>query len=460
MNSIKKRLVFQYLTIILLTIVVLEGLFLLAINNYYYGGVEQALISKATVSGNFINRYASGYSLTTKARYIFENIDKDELALVEVINPAGKVILDNSGFYNEKLVDSPDFNQALTGAPGVWKGNNEAGERILGVSTPIEQDNSVIGVLRYTTSLEEVDKTVLNIFIFVLSIGAAVLLLALLVSTLISRSIVRPIEELTKAAEEMTLGNFNVKISPPPYEDEIGKLSNTLNYMAKEIVKTDKMKNDFISSISHELRTPLTSIKGWSETILAGDLDDKEESREGLNIIIRETDRLVNLVEELLDFSKYQSMEIVLQRRNTNIEYLVKQVKEQLKIKAYAKDITISWENTAHNIIAYVDPNRFKQVLLNILDNAIKFTAPAGIIRITISNEDNYIKITIEDNGIGIREADLAKIKTRFYKADLKSAGSGLGLAIADEIITLHGGKLNIESSLDQGTRVRVLIPI
>lgn len=447
------------MTIILLTILILEGLFLYAINSYYYGGVEQALSSKATVSSNFINRYAPSYSLSSKARYIFENIDKNESALVEVIKPSGEVFLDNSGFYNEKIINSPDFKQALKGETGVWKGKNGVGEGILAVSTPIWQDDNVIGVLRYTSSLEEVDKTVFNIVLFVLFIGIAVFLLALLVSILLSKSIVKPLEDLTKTAEQMALGNFNVEIPKPPYEDEIGKLAETLNYMAEEIVKTDKMKKDFISSISHELRTPLTSIKGWSETILTGSLENKEESVEGLNIIIRETDRLTNLVDDLLDFSRYQSMNIKLDKKYVPINSLVTQVKEELEIKAREKHQVINIKNTRANITAHVDPNRIKQVLLNILDNAIKFSPLNGIINITISSDGDDIKIIIEDKGRGIAEEDLASIKTRFYKADLKSPGSGLGLAIADEIITLHGGSLDIESVLHKGSKVSIILP-
>ncbi len=460
MTSIKKRLVLGYLTVILLTIIVLEGLFMVAIGNYYYGGVEESLVNKATLSANFINRYAPGYSLANKARYIFENVDKNELALVEVIKPNGEVLLDNSGFIQERFINDSGFHQAMQASLGLWRGRNVTGERILHVSTPIWQDEDVIGVLRYTTSLEKIDKTVLNIFLFTLLIGMSVLLAALLVSSLISRSIVKPIGELTEAAEEMAQGNFNINIPKPPYDDEIGKLSHTLSYMAGEVVKTDKLKNDFISSISHELRTPLTSIKGWSETILAGDLEDKEESRTGLNIVIKETDRLVNLVEELLDFSRYQTMEIALHKEKVDIADLVNEVKEQLEIKAIAKDITIEIENIATHTVVYIDNDRFKQVLLNILDNAIKFTPLAGNIKFLFSNDKDNLRISIMDNGIGIAPGDLANIKTRFYKANFNCAGSGLGLAIADEIIALHGGSLNILSNLDKGTQVEILMPL
>lgn len=459
MDSIKKRLVSQYLAVILLTIIILEGLFIFTMTNYYYGGVEQALTNKATISSSFINRYAPSFSLNNKARYIFENIDKSELALVEVVNPLGQVVLDNSGFYPDKLVNTPELNVALKGNTGKWQGTSEVGERIIVVATPIWQDAEVIGVLRYTSSLTEVDKVVVNILLFALLIGGGVFLLAFLVSNLLSKSVVKPIRDLTIVAEQMALGNFTIQTPSLRYNDEIKKLADTLDYMAEEIIKTDKIKNDFISSISHELRTPLTSIKGWSETILAGDLDNKEESREGLNIVIRETDRLTLLVEELLDFSKYQSTTIILERENINIGEVIKRAIGQLKIKTNQKSIKVSLENKADNNWVYADYNRIMQVILNIIDNAIKFTPEEGLINITLTNKGNNVEVKVSDNGKGIEEEYLDKIKLKFYKADLKSVGSGLGLAIADEIMKLHGGSLLINSTLNEGTTVTILIP-
>ncbi len=460
MTSIKKRLVYQYLAIIFLTVIVLEGLFIYTAVNYYYGGIEQALMNKATVSSSFINRYAPSHSLSNKARYIFENIDKHEAALVEVLNLSGQVILNNSGFTAEKTLNTPEVKVALAGEIGEWRGKSELGERIIAVATPIWQDEEIVGVLRYTSSLVDVDKTARNILLFALLIGGLVFLLAWLISILLSRSVVTPIKNLTEVAEEMAWGNFQVKIPPLRHNDEIKKLADTLDYMASEIMKTDKIKNDFISSISHELRTPLTSIKGWTETILAGDMVDKEESLEGLKIVNRETDRLTLLVEELLDFSKYQSTTMTLEKRDVDVNELVRQAQAQLAIKAREKHIKVSVENKAKRTVVYGDYNRLMQVILNILDNAIKFTPPAGFINITITDENQSVKIIVKDTGIGMAPEDLQKIKSKFYQADLKSAGSGLGLAIAEEIINLHGGRLAIQSVLAQGSQVTVVLPM
>lgn len=460
MDSIRKRLTSRYLAVILLTIIVLEGLFIFTTINYYYGGVGEALLTKATISSNFVNRYAPSFSLDNKARYIFENIDKNEMALVEVVNGAGLVILDNSGFYPDKSIDSPDFGKALRGEVGKWQGRNKLGERVMAVATPLWRDGEVVGVLRYTSSLAAVDKTVKNILFFAFLIGLAVFLLALLISTLLSRTIVKPITDLTLVAEQMALGNLAIKTPDLKYDDEIKKLANTLDYMAAEIIKTDKIKNDFISSISHELRTPLTSIKGWTETILAADRMDTEENRQGLKIVIRETDRLTYLVEELLDFSKYQSTEIVLKRENIEMKEIINKAVEQLRIKAKEKEIRLNFKNQATNTRIYADYHRIMQVILNLLDNAIKFTPDRGTISIIINDNGDSLETIITDTGIGISKEDLDKIKLKFFKADLKTDGSGLGLAIVEEIVNLHGGDLIISSQINQGSRVIIKLPV
>ncbi|NLJ71841.1 MAG: HAMP domain-containing histidine kinase [Syntrophomonadaceae bacterium] len=459
MNSIKRRLTSQYLAVILLIILLLEGLFIFTLINYYYGGIEEALANKATVTSGFVHRYAPSHALQNQAFYIFENIDKNELALVEVVDPLGRVILDNSSFYPDKRVASPELKVALNGELAKWRGTSDIGERIVAVATPIWQDDKVVGVLRYTSSLEEVDKLVIKILLFACLIGIGVLLLGLLVSTYLSKSIVNPIRDLTLVAAEMAEGNFNITSPVLPNNDEIKKLADTLDYMAAEIVKTDKMKNDFISSISHELRTPLTSIKGWTETILAGNLEDKAESIMGLNIVNRETDRLTLLVEELLDFSRYQSTAIILETQYMDINELIEQTIAQLKIKAKSKNITVSFANSFNNGEIYADYNRILQVMLNVLDNAIKFTKPGGLITITTGQVGDCVEVVVTDNGIGIREVDLVKIKQKFYKADIKSSGSGLGLAIVEEIIKLHQGSLLIKSNYNEGTTVVIILP-
>ncbi|MDO7205312.1 HAMP domain-containing sensor histidine kinase [Paraclostridium bifermentans] len=216
--------------------------------------------------------------------------------------------------------------------------------------------------------------------------------------------------------------------------------------MAKEIDKSEKLKEEFISSISHELRTPLTSIKGWSET-LGYEGIGKEELDLGLGIIQDETERLIKLVEELLDFSRLSSDRIKLQIDMVDIQQLAFGVVNQLKVKSQEKNISLSCEveDTQMRPIQG-DKNRLRQVLINLVQNSLKFTEENGYVKIVVHQEEDYTTISVVDNGEGIEEHNLEKVLDKFFQENYNKAGSGLGLAISNEIVKLHGGEMKIKS--------------
>jgi len=282
----------------------------------------------------------------------------------------------------------------------------------------------------------------------------------LIFSLFIVRSIVEPVEELTVAAENMARGDFSQRTCKRR-DDEIGRLADTFNYMADEINRSEKVKNDFIASVSHELRTPLTSIKGWAETLLTGSLDNHQELKMGLNVIVRENDRLQGLVEELLDFSKFQSGQMEVNLASIDIAHLVQEVVEQFTGRGVKQNIDLQFVNKENSgIIIQADSDRLTQVLVNILDNAFKLTLAGGSIKVLTAREKETVRIEVVDNGRGIDAVDLLHVSEKFYKGQSKLAGSGLGLSICQEIINLHGGKIEIMSKPGQGTSVLIYIPI
>lgn len=235
-------------------------------------------------------------------------------------------------------------------------------------------------------------------------------------------------------------------------------MSKTLNYMADEIVKTDQLKNDFISSISHELRTPLTGIKGWAEMLGSPDGITEKEINFGLRMINSESDRLIKLVEDLLNFSRYESNRIELHPTRFAYATLVEEVTLQLQSKANEKNIRMKLDSTPVNI--YADEDKIRQVLLNILENAIKFSPRDSEIVIKQYELNGKAICMIRDEGIGIKEEQLLHIMNSFYKADVKSVGAGLGLAISRTIILKHGGTIEVNSAYGKGTEVYIELPL
>lgn len=276
------------------------------------------------------------------------------------------------------------------------------------------------------------------------------------------RSIVGPVKEMSQTARKIAEGDFETPDLAKKYDDEIGDLSDSINYMAHELKQTEQLKNDFISRVSHELRTPLTAIKGWSETmLLTGDDIDRQTFQKGMNVILKESGRLTSIVEELLDFSRIQSGRMKLITEKTDLVAELDEAVYMMKERSIKEQKHLMFDTPIEPFPPVMgDKNRLRQVFLNILDNALKYTSEGGNVIVQILNQDNLIIVHISDTGCGIAPDDLPKVKDKFYKANQNVGGSGIGLAVADEIVQMHGGTLEITSGIGVGTTVTIKIPV
>ena len=460
MRSIRRRLIGNYVTVALVTVLILEGLFAVAISEYYMGGIERILVNQAETSASFFNRYADAGDIYKKSNYIFENFDIDESALIEVIAPNGQVVIDSTGSSSTERVMSNDVMQALKGKSGtVWRGRSNLDEPVIAASAPIYDGDSVVGVLRYVSSLTPTYTILGQMFVVLLLFGLAVVGVAFLYGRAMAKRILEPVQELVRVTEEVAQGNYKVT-AIKYHNDEIGQLVDAVNIMTKEITRADQAKNEFISSISHELRTPLAAIKGWAET-MQDMKDDLEVVEEGLAIVSKETDRLIILVNDLLDFSRLQAHRIELKKEEFSVFDLLENVIGQFTVRCQQERVKMTLLSDEQETWVFADYNRLKQVLINIVDNAMKFTVgrPDAEIRISSQVLDDQIIVIVEDNGSGISPEDLIRVKEKFYKGSSNKSGTGLGLSIASEIMELHGGKMLIDSTLDIGTKVVLVIP-
>jgi len=327
----------------------------------------------------------------------------------------------------------------------------------MAVSAILKTSGTPKNAIRIITSLDKIDG---QIAAFTIAIGAGsilIILLLLILGMYFIKSIIQPIRKIGSNARKLATGDFSVRIEAEQ-DDEIGELCSVFNYMADELESSEHIKNEFISSVSHELRTPLTAIKGWSETIT--EIDDERMRKKGLGIITRETERLSAMVEELLDFSRMQNGKLSLQ--TSNIDIIDELADAVLMYGEKAKDdkITLDFEESEEIAIVNGDKNRLRQVFINIIDNAIKYTGAGGTVNVRFEKSNEHIVIYIADNGCGISKTDLPKIKNRFFKANNTVRGSGIGLAVADEIVKMHGGSLDISSELGKGTTVSITLPL
>ena len=272
------------------------------------------------------------------------------------------------------------------------------------------------------------------------------------------RSIVRPIGEIEATAAKIAEGNLDTRIENK-YNDEIGKLSDTINHMAGELDKTERMKNEFISSVSHELRTPLTSIKGWVETIAAIRDPADPNFRRGVQVISSEADRLYSMVEELLDFSRMQNgLKLDLQLLDLVAE--VSDAAIMVERRVELEGLHLAYDEPEEPMPVMADPARLRQVFINVLDNAVKYSPPHGTVRMDVLSDGNSAFVNISDEGRGIAPDDLENVKVKFFKGKGAVRGSGIGLAVVDEIVTALDGSVDIQSEVGRGTTVTVRLPL
>ncbi|NLL22146.1 MAG: HAMP domain-containing histidine kinase, partial [Firmicutes bacterium] len=424
----------------------------------YYKNLEDTLVNQLQTSTALYERY---FSDATLQENVLNNVDtfwKQVTAQVEIIDMDGRTIMNSLGVIADSAEEKDDVLAALQGEKGIWIGRVPyATEKVMAAACPIVVAEEQVGVLRFVASLGEVNEEIRRVAYSYLLFGGAVVLFSGLVSFFLANTITGPLKQVTLAAEEMARGNFNVK-SPQKSKDEIGKLSETLNYLASEIIKKDELKNDFISSVSHELRTPLTSIKGWAVTLRQG-FEDQELLRDGLDIIEKESDRLAAMVAELLDFSRFVSGKITLKKKKVNLADLLEYLRIQLTPRAAREEIDLQIAYDGAPPFLYTDEDRLKQVFINLLDNAFKFTAPGGQVSLQAASDNGQLYFYITDNGCGIPAEELPRVKEKFFKGKTSKSQNGIGLSLSDEIIRLMKGKLEIASQVGRGTRVTITLP-
>lgn len=462
LKSIRGRLVGSYLIIILLTVTIFSCILVFLLRQYYYGDVETILNEQVEFAANSYSNYTDVESLEQNAKKLLDNIFVNTYAQVQIIDSDGKILADSEESWSVGTkADYPDVYNAIKSKKKTrWIGEvSLTYERVLSIAQPIIVEDEIIGIIRLTSTLTGIDSIILKMVLFFLVIGIVVVLLVLAVSFFLSATIIKPVKEITNAAEEIALGRLEVRV-PKRYDDEVGKLALTLNHMAEEISNHQKLKDDFIASISHELRTPLTSIKGWASTLNSSEFEDMAEIREGLEIIENETDRLALLVNELLDFSKLASKSTSLGIQAVDIGEFLCEIRNQMNPRAQRQGIMLELEVEDDLDLIKADRNRLKQVMINILDNSLKYTQEGGQIKISGKSKAEDILISVEDTGIGIPEDDLHKVKEKFYKVSTSFSGNGLGLAICEEIIRLHNGRIEISSIFGEGTRVDIFLPL
>ena len=462
-RGITRRWLTNGFAIIAAFLAILGAAALLIVRAYYYQLVETALHDRA-------DAFRRSVTATVLPDTNFETVGLDLIAQfndnakmeLQVLGDTGYVMLSSTGFLPVQNDRANDFSQAVKSDEGFgfWTGETpDTGERVMAL-TVLERDNSgrTVGALRYVVSLRMVDYQITLIALGVLLLIVVILFLVGISNYVFLSSIVVPVTEVGKGARRIASGDYDYRI-PKQYNDEIGDLSDTLNFMAGELAEGERLKNEFISSMSHELRTPLTAIAGWSETLAALGENDPEMLQRGLKVITDETARLTGIVEGLLDFSRIQNGTIRLECAPLDIAAELEETVFLFRERAAQAGLRLEFSENGEPLFLQGDRDKLRQVFVNLLDNAVKYSGRGGCVTVSVTYEQEWVCITVRDTGVGIAPEILPRVTEKFFRGSKSHPGSGIGLALSDEIVRMHGGSLRVESTLGEGTVVTVTLP-
>ncbi|WP_161524766.1 HAMP domain-containing sensor histidine kinase [Alteribacter lacisalsi] len=317
------------------------------------------------------------------------------------------------------------------------------------VVVPLGEETAVIVHVDYEAEVRQGRRTTLFTLLIVLVTGSTLTLLA-------SRQIVFPIRKLSLAARKMAGGDFSIRLKSRR-KDEMGELIDSFNDMAAEVGKIDTMREDFVSNLSHEIQSPLTSIKGFTKAV-RDEVIPKEEQTEYLEIVYREADRLSKLSENLLRLASLDSEHHPLEQNTFRLDEQLRRLTVNLEPLWAERNIQINLD--LNRMLVTADEELLEHVWINLITNAVKFSSEEGRVDIAGEQKGAEFIILVRDFGEGIPEQDLPYLFDRFYKGtrspSAQKGGSGLGLAITKRIVDLHGGTIQISSTVNEGTEVEV----
>jgi signal transduction histidine kinase len=324
-------------------------------------------------------------------------------------------------------------------------------------------DSSDSYLLFVFSPLFPVGSTINILKIMLIYVTIIAILLALLLSLYLSTRISRPIKAITASAAKMGTGDYSVKFQHSSYS-EINELSDTLTQAQTELERTDMYQKDLIANVSHDLRTPLTMIKSYAEMIRDLSGNNPEKRNKHLGVIIDETDRLNDLVNDMLNLSKMQSHKIVLERKPFDISEAAASIMASYNILQDNEGYDIQFTNMTEPCIVDGDENKLKQVMINLVNNAVKYCGEDKVILVSLMRYGRKVRFSVTDHGQGIAPEELPHVWERYYKSSTHhvraTEGSGLGLSIVKEILCLHKAEFDVESTVGRGSTFWFELPL
>jgi two-component system, OmpR family, sensor kinase len=462
-TSIRVRLTLWYGSALALILVLFAVALYLVMSRALREQVDASLEEAAAVAIRTLGEHRFGPFL------IFEDLSQDfpEIALLDkffqIFGPAGQVTIQSANIQSREIpLSQTSFRASLDGKSTFESVKFEKGVPLRLLSVPIRHGDQLVNILRVGTSLQPTERMLHRLLVGLYIASPVALLVSLVGGWFLAGRALRPVHAITQAAQRIAAGDWTQRIRTPHSNDEIGQLASTFNDMIGRLDVSFRQIRQFSADASHELRTPLTITKGETELALRRPRQ-AEDYRVVLESNLEEIDRMSRIVDELLFLSRADLGEIKLKMFPVQLDDLVGEIQQQALVLGKERNIHTVLE-AIEPVVVQGDDLRLRELLLNLVDNAVKYSQEGQTVEISLSVVGNRGKLVVRDHGIGISPEDQGRIFDRFYRTDEARAhaakGTGLGLAICKWIVEVHHGTIEVQSAVHGGSCFTVFLPL
>ena len=465
LSSIRFKLTIWYASAMGMVLLFFSAVLYITMSQALQAEVDAKIKAMAEVTASSTNKPAGHFDLTQ-----LESMLEEKLGF----RTPGKFIqiLDNTGTVGQTSVNLQSHPMPISLSALKMASNKQVSFETLKIkgskypvrmiTYPIVEHDEVVSIVQIGTSLQAVQDTLHKLFLTLLFGVPASLTLASFGGWFMAKKSLSPVADITSAARMITARNLDQRIEVANPNDEVGRLAETFNDMIARLRNSFRQMNQFSSDVSHELRTPLTIMRGEMEVALRSRRTE-EEYRAVISSGLEEVERMSLMVEELLLLSTADHGEMKLNISSISLQNLLESIYDNATALAKGKDVHIALKADGE-VLVEGDEMRLRQLFLNLVDNAIKYTPPKGRVSIALTQNREYAHVSVKDTGVGISEEDQSKIFERFYRVDKSRSrevgGTGLGLAICKRIAEAHNGFITVDSVVGKGSTFAVDLPV
>jgi two-component system, OmpR family, sensor kinase len=465
--SIRLRLTLWYVSLLAVILIVFSGALYSVLAFSLYNEVDRTLETRAGEVQRGVDAALQVQNdihlLFMRDRFVLPGADvfASQGTYVQITAPDGTVVSSSANLGTQSLSVNASMLDRVNQGDSIFTNSVASGVRLRMYVAPLRARDQIVGAIVVAEPTQPVADTLRRLATLLAFGIIGGLVVAAFVGALLARSALAPIDRVTQSARGIAhSGDLSRRVEQRKTHDEVGRLATTFNEMLARIEELFRSQQRFVADMSHELRSPLTTIRGNLDLLRRGAFENNQERDASLAAIDSESARMQRMVQDLLLLAQADAG-VELRKQPIELDTLLLDVYRQARMMANGVKVSLGCEDQAQVL---GDPDRLKQLFINLIDNAIKYTPNGGEVKLSFERDTEWVRVAVADTGAGIPEQDLPKIFDRFYRVDKarsrENGGAGLGLAIVKWVVDAHGGKIDVESQRGKGTIFTVWLPL